>query len=252
MSSPFPLYFPPDARRLFQSESLVRRVAQLAHWDSKARLVELFGSLTGMALAKSLDCELTVVEPQGRQLDWLKERARAAGVNDFVSFEAADPLAVSLPQRKFAGIFSLGRITGLVGPESKRLRPFLAERGRLGLTAVVKVSRQPVERALTAWQGRLGAPLPLPREALLAMEAEGFEPELVETVGEGELDEHYQAVEQALSKLDAAKDDGPVKSAREELALYRELGGRTGVTFAFILGRRKEPGEKPPMSRDSG
>ncbi|MCC6334036.1 MAG: SAM-dependent methyltransferase [Myxococcales bacterium] len=252
MSSPFPLYLPPDARRLFQSESLVRRMAQLAHWDSKARLVEFFGSLPGMALAKALDCELTVVEPAGKHQAWLQERARAAGVNDLVSFEPADPLAVSLPKAKSSGIFSLGRVTGHMGAEAKRLRPFLAERGRLGLTSVVKVSRLPNEKALAAWQARLGAPLLLPREALLAMEAEGFEPELVETAGEAELDEYYQAFEAALAKLDASKDDAAVKAAREELALYRELGGRTGVTFAFILGRRKEPGEKPPMSRDSG
>jgi hypothetical protein len=252
MSSPFPLYFPPEAHRLFESASLVRRVAQLARWDSRAQLAELYGTATGLALAKALDCELTVVEPPGRQLDWLKERARAAAVDGRVRFEASDPLVVALPKAKFHGIFCLGRVTGEVGAEAKRLRPFLGERGRAGLTAVVKVGRQPNERALGAWQARLGAPLPLPREALLAMEAEGYEPELVETAGEAELDGYYEALEAALAKSDASKDDAATKAARDELSLYRQLGGRTGVTFAFLLGRRKEPGEKPPMSRDNG
>ena len=28
--------------------------------------------------------------------------------------------------------------------------------------------------------------------------------------------------------------------------------GKTGVTIGFIVARRKEPGEKPPPSRDGG
>lgn len=251
MSSPFPLYHPPDARRLFQSDSLLRRMAQLAHWDSKTRLVELFGSLNGLALAKTLDCELTVVEPFGKQLESLKERVRLAGVNDLVTFEPGDVLAVNLPQRKFHGIYSLGRVTGAVSSEARRLRPLLAERGRLGLTLVVKVSRQPHEKALTFWKDRLGGPLPLPREALLGLEAEGFEPELVETAGDADLEEYYASLEAALAKVDDPDAEGP-KAARAELALYRELGNKSGVTFAFVLGRRKEAGEKPPMSRDAG
>ncbi|MEW6434642.1 MAG: class I SAM-dependent methyltransferase [Myxococcota bacterium] len=251
MTSPFPLYLPPDTPRLFQSDSLLRRIAQLAHWDSKTRLVELFGTLNGLALAKSLDCELTVVEPIGKQLELLKERARLAGVDDLVTFTPGDALALDLPQRKFHGIYSLGRVTGTLAAEGKRLRPLLAERGRLGLTVVMKVSRHPNEKAVTAWQERLGAPPPLPREALLALEAEGFEPELVETASETELDAYYDGLEAALAKVETPDADGP-KAARGELALYRELGGKTGITFGFVLGRRKEPGEKPPMSRDAG
>jgi len=251
MSSPFPLYHPPDARRLFLSDSLLRRVAQLANWDSKAKLVELFGSLNGLSLAKSLDCDLTVVEPFGKSLESLKERARLAGVDGQVTFAPGEPTALALPAKKASGIFSLGRVTGLPGAEAKRLRPLLAERGRLGLTVVVKVSRHPNEKALKAWEARLGAPLPMPREALLAIEAEGFEPELVESAGDAELDEYYAGLEAALAKVEQPDADGP-KAARDELALYRELNGKTGVSFAFVLGRRKEPGEKPPMSRDNG
>lgn len=255
MSSPFPLYHPPEARRLFQSDSLLRRIAQLAHWDSKARLVELFGSLNALALARTLDCELTVVEPHGKHLESMKERARLAGLGagagGQVTFQPGDTQALTLPPRKFHGLFSLGRVTGTVGAEAKRLRPLLAERGRLGLTAVMKVSRHPHEKAVAQWEGRLGAPLPLPREALLALEAEGFEPELVETASDTELTEYYDALDAALGKVESP-DDPAVKSVKAEVALFRELGGRTGVTFGFVLGRRKEPGEKPPMSRDNG
>jgi hypothetical protein len=34
--------------------------------------------------------------------------------------------------------------------------------------------------------------------------------------------------------------------------VHRAALGKAGVTFGFIVARRKEPGEKPPLSRDSG
>jgi hypothetical protein len=140
---------------------------------------------------------------------------------------------------------------GPVGAEAKRLRPLLAENGRLGLTAVVKVGRHPSAEAVEAWERRLEVPVLMPREALLALEAEGFEPELVETADAPELEEHYTSLEAALAKVEAPDAEGPT-AARAELELYRRLGPGGGVTFAFVVGRRKEPGEAPPMSRDSG
>ena len=34
--------------------------------------------------------------------------------------------------------------------------------------------------------------------------------------------------------------------------LHRSVAGKTGVTYAAMVFRRKEPDEKPPMSRDGG
>lgn len=250
MADPFPLYFPPEARRLFQTESLLRRFAQMAQWEKGSALLEIFGSLSGLALTKALDCTLTVVEPEARVSDTLKERAKVAGIGDKVTFSAGPVTALSFPQGSFDGIFSFGRVVGLPRTLAKSWRPMLAERGRIGFTTVVKVSRSPSDKALEYWKSRLGTPLLLPREALLAVEDEGYEPEMVETVGDLELDEYYKELEAALAKTNAA-EPGPA-SLRAEIDQHRALNGKTGVTMAFVIARRKEPGEKPPLSRDSG
>jgi hypothetical protein len=250
MPSPFPLYLPPEASRLFQSESIVRRIAIMARWDSRVRLVELFGSAHGLGLAKALDCELTVIEPPGPQAEAQAERVRQSGLSETVRVEVGDALSLTRPAGSLDGILSLGRVTGTAGAEARRLRPLLAAKGRLALTVVVKVSRRPNEKAVAAWEQRLGAPLPLPREALMALEVEGFEPEMVETASDAELEQHYASLEAALAS--GGVDGDGARAARAELALYRDLGGKTGVSFACVLGRRKEPGERPPMSRDSG
>ena len=48
MADPFPLYVPSEARRLFQSESLLRRFAQMARWDDSAHdWAPVTGPVTG-------------------------------------------------------------------------------------------------------------------------------------------------------------------------------------------------------------
>jgi SAM-dependent methyltransferase len=250
MADSFPLYLPPDARRLFQSESLLRRFAQAAQWSEASSLLELHGSLGGLALAKALDCHLTVVEPDKRLADAIKERAKLVGVADKVGVQNGDAATAKFAERAFDGIFSFGRVLGLPADVAKRWRPFLAEGGRLGFTAVLRVGLRPSEKALAAWEARLGRPLLTPRRTLMVVEAEGFEPELVESLGEAELDEYYKELEAILDK--GVSDDSGAKALREEISLHRSLDGKTGVTLAFIVARRKEPGEKPPPSRDAG
>lgn len=250
MADSFPLYLPPDARRLFQTESLLRRFAQAAHWSDESSLLELHGSLGGLALAKALACHLTVVEPEQRVADALKERARVVGVADRVGVQHAPVGSVKFAERAFDGIFAFGRVLGVPAPVAKQWRPYLAEGGRLGLTAVVRVGLKPAEAALKAWEARLGAPLLSPRQTLMAIEQEGFEPEMVESLGEAELEEHYKELEASLGK-NGSDEPGP-KALREEISLHRSLNGKTGVSFAFMVLRRKEPGEKPPPSRDGG
>ncbi len=249
MADPFPLYLPPEARRLFQSESLLRRFAQAAHWDEGSSLLELHGSLGALAVTKALGCHLTVIEPEERLADALKERARLVGVGDKVAVKHSATGAVTFAERAFDGIFSFGRVTGLAAAVAKQWRPNLAFNGRLGVTAVVRVGRQANDAALATWEKRLGAPLLNPRETLMSVEMEGFEPELIETLGDLELDEYYREVEIALSKSADTNAAGQ-QSLRDEIALHRS--GKTGVTLGFIVARRKEPGEKPPASRDGG
>jgi hypothetical protein len=81
------------------------------------------------------------------------------------------------------------------------------------------------------------------------LEAAGFEPESAESLHDTELDALYRDIEAGL----AASPVGPQAAGlREELALHRESNGKASVSYAFVVGRRKEPGEKPPASRDRG
>ncbi len=251
MADPFPLYVPPEARRLFQSESLLRRFAQMGHWDDGASLLELHGSLGALAIAKALSCHLTVVEPDQRLADALKERARVVGVGEKVAVQHGGTSSIKFAERAFDGIFSFGRVMGVPAKVAKLWRPSLAVNGRLGITAMVKVGRNPVDAALAAWQTRLGSPLLNPRQTLMAIEVEGYEPELIETLGDLELDEYYRELEGVLGRTTDKNEDG-AKALKEEIALHRAHAGKSGVTIAFMVARRKEPGEKPPPSRDGG
>lgn len=151
----------------------------------------------------------------------------------------------------FNGILSLGRVTGNVADEAKHLRPLLAPRGRVALTVVVKVGRRPEGPLVSGWESRLGAPLPQPREALMQLEAAGFEPELSEVADEAGLAAAYASFASALEKAtDASAAER--EAAAAELALHTQHGSAGGVSFAIVFGRRKEPGEKPPVSRDNG
>jgi len=249
MADPFPLYLPPEARRLFQTESLLRRFANNAHWNASAKLLEFHGSLGGLALAKALNCTLTVVEPEMRVIDALRERARAAGMLEKVTFLNQHAAGSSFGVGNFDGIFSFGRVVGPLDSVAATWRTWLAPRGRAAITTVVKVGRTPADQALAVWEKRLGAPLLLPRDALLSVEAQGFEPEMVESAGELELEDYYRELELVLNKV----TEGPmVQGLRDEIALHRSLAGKSGVTYAAMVFRRKEPDEKPPASRDGG
>lgn len=249
MADPFPLYVPPEARRLFQSESLLRRFAQLAHWNDGASLLELHGSLGALAIAKALACHLTIVEPEQRLADAIKERARIAGVGDKVAVQHGPVGGIKFAERAFDGVFSFGRVLGNPAEVARHWRPSIAVGGRLGITAMVKVGRRPSEKALEAWKARLGSPLLTPRDTLMSVEVEGYEPELIEALGEAELDEYYRELETVLAKTSDGNSAGQ-QALQDEIALHRT--GKTGVTIAFLVARRKEPGEKPPPSRDGG
>lgn len=249
MADPFPLYVPSEARRLFQSESLLRRFAQAAQWNEGASLLELHGSLASLAIAKALSCHLTIIEPEQRLAEVLKERAQSVGLEDKVAVQHAPIGSIKFAERAFDGIMCFGRVIGLPVAVARHWRSSLAVGGRLGFTVMVKVGRAVNEKAQGAWAERLGAPLLSPRETLMAIEAEGYEPELIEALGEGELDDYYRELEAVAARSTDGNAAGQ-QALKEEIALHR--GGRTGVTIAFVVVRRKEPGEKPPASRDAG
>lgn len=250
MADPFPLYLPPESRRLFQSESLLRRFAQAAHFTGSSRLLEVHGSLGGLALARALNCSITIVEPDAKVADTLRERARMAGIGDKVTWLQQPLSSVSFAEKSFDGIFCFGRIAGPLEVLARTMRPWLDDKGRLALTWVMAVGRAPAASALESWSERLGRKLLSPRDTLLSLEPEGFEPELVETLGDPEMDEFYRDVELALLKHPPDADH--VKPVKAEIVVHRAQQGKAGAAYGVVVARRKEPGEKPPLSRDGG
>lgn len=251
MADAFPIYLPSDARRLFSSEATLVRIARTAHWAPGPRILELAASPAAALLATTLKAVVTAVDSDARALDALKERLKAAGLQDKVALKQISWNGLPFADGSFDGIVGLGRLVAPIDTAAAGLRRYLAPKGRIALTWPVKVGRNPAQAALDFWQQRVGQALQLPREALISIERHGYEPETIETVGETELDEYYLELETVLDRQppDAAAN---VKALREEIAMHRSLGGRTGVTIALVVARRKEPGERPPASRDGG
>ncbi len=242
----FPLHFPADARRAFGTEDFVRRIARVAHWGSGARLLELGcgPAPSGTVLVKELGCTLLAVDEDAAALENVKERAKTHGLGDRVETRTVDPANLSFSDGQFDGIFSLGRVLMPLATGVKALRRYLAPKGRLCLPYPVRVGRHPARSVMDHWEKRLGEPLMLPRDCLQLMEKAGFEPESVETLSDLELDDYYRALEPFVAIGDE------VKAMREEMDLHRTAGGRGSFSYGLVIGRRKEPGEKPPVSRN--
>lgn len=249
-AGPFPLYYPGDARRAFGPDEATRRFARVAQLEPGSRILVL-GCGPGNAallLARDLGCSVVAADTEDALLAPIRERVRALGLGDRVEARRVEPDRLGFPESEFDAILIQGRVFYPLVQGLSVLRRLLALRGRLGLTFPVKVGRFTPKPVQEFWEQRLGSPLLLPRELLLAMEAQGYEPESVETLPELELDNLYREVESHLASLPE-----PVAAVlRQEIALHREQNGKAAVSYAFIIGRRKEPGEKPPASRDRG
>ncbi|MGQ0504848.1 MAG: SAM-dependent methyltransferase [Myxococcaceae bacterium] len=246
MGATFPLFFPADARRVFGTEESVRRIARVADWGSGARILELgCGSLPStLVLAKELGCHVTAVDDDQAGLDKAMERAKSHGLGDRLETRKVDFKSLSFTEGQFDGIVATGSILMPLSEAVKTLRPYLAPRGRIALTYPVRVGRYPAGIVLEHWEKRLGEPLVLPRDCLQTVEKGGFEPESAETLSNIEIDDYYRLLEPHVAI------DEPAKPLRDEMDLHRTAGGRGSFSYALVVGRRKEPGEKPPISRN--
>ncbi|MBN1207319.1 MAG: class I SAM-dependent methyltransferase [Myxococcaceae bacterium] len=249
-AGPFPLYYPGDARRAFGSDEATLRFARVAQLEPGSRVLVL-GCGPGTApvlLARDLGCSVVAADTDDALLAPVRERVRALGLGDRVELRRVDLDRLGFPEGEFDAILIQGRIFYPLATALTLLRRYLARRGRIGMTFPARVGRYTTRSALEFWEKRIGGYLLLPRELLLELEARGYEPESVETLTDLELDALYRDVETRLEATPAA--DAAV--LRQEIALHREQNGKTGVSYAFLTGRRKEPGEKPPASRDRG
>src|SRR5439155_1850246 len=138
-----------------------------------ANVLELYGTMAGLALAKDLGCEVTLAESDDAVLKMLSERARTAGLTPRVkTSKVALDASGDLPYGEggFDGLLVLGRILMPLEDAASKLRRYLAMRGRLVVTWPVKVGLRPPRAAVDFWQQRIGAAVLTPRETLMSVE----------------------------------------------------------------------------------
>ncbi len=250
-AEPFPLYFPGDARRAFSSDDATRRFVRVAQLEPGAHVLVLgCGAAEGplLTLVQEAGCTVVAADTDEEALASLRHKLAPMGLGDKVEVKRVELGALDFPPGAFEAILIPGRVLYPLPTALRSLRSLLAIQGRLGLVYPARVGRQAPEGVLEFWKKRLGAPLMMPRELLQAVEAGGYEPESVETHTDAELEALYLDAEAHLQGVDSARS----ASLREEIAMHRHLGGRGTATYAFLIGRRKEPGERPPPARDRG
>ena len=251
MADTFPFYFPADARRLYSHESVLRRIAKVARWAENARILELFASHAGHVLARDIGAQVLALDSDAKVLEQLTAKAKSHGLLGRYATKVTSWERVDAPEGTFDGIILLGRVAMPLAAAAAQLRKYLAPKGRLALTYPVKVGRAPVGPSLDFWEGRLGEPLRIPRDAMMTLEAAGFEPESSETLADTDLDDYYRDLEAVVARLPKGRE-ADVAKLKEEIDVHRNRGGRVHVSTALFVARRKEPGEKPPATRDRG
>jgi cyclopropane fatty-acyl-phospholipid synthase-like methyltransferase len=244
----FPLYYPSNARRAFESDDITRRFATVATLSSGARVLEVLAGRgsASVLLAKEFGCEVVATDSDDTAISNLMERVRSLSIQDRVTVKRTDPTHPDFPPGEFDAIVVQGRVVGTLDWCTSTYRALLATNGRLMITYPAKVGRYPNRHALDFWEKRLGEAVRYPRELLQAIEANGFEPEAVETLDDSALAELYRGLESRIDGHPATA------SLREEVDLFRGASNKASVSYAFAIARRKEPGEKPPASRDRG
>ena len=246
-AEPFPLYYPSDARRPFETDDATRRFANVAGLGSGAKVLDLACGRgnAALVLAREYGCEVVAADAEEAFVQQLAERVKAFSLTGRVDARKVGYAKLPFAAAEFDAILIQGPVILRSKEVAEVVRNLLAPNGRLGFTYPAKVGRSPAKTALEFWEGRLGEALLLPRELLLQFQQSGYEPETVETLADAELAELYR---QAEAKLDS---DPRAATFRQEIEIFR-AGARASVTYAMVIGRRREPGEKPPASRDRG
>lgn len=237
-----------EIRRPFSTDANLRRVVTAAAFEQGMRVLEIDGGADGVGvrLAKELACEVVCAETDDAGLEAIKGQARAAGVQNRVEAKKISAVQPPFQEGSFAAVVVHAGSDIPSRQAAQRYGRFVEYNGRLVVIAVVRVGRYPNAQVVEYWESKTGEVLALPRELLATLDQAGFEPETAESLSDLELDQMYRLSEESLPK------DGRAEAFREEIALHRGQGGKSGYSFVFVVGRRKEPGEKPAAARTRG
>jgi len=232
---PPPPEAPAGSRAPFTTGAVLGRLARRLDLGGRARVLEfgVAGRSAAVLLAAELGCRITVADASREVLDRVRAEAEAAGVRGLLTPMSIDAVAPSLPADAFDLAIAGARVPG-VGPLARLLRPaLLPSRGHLAAVVAARVGT--AERDLAAWERALGGPLRSPQAELAELNRSGYEPELAEALSEAQIVDLY-----------GARPGSP----DEETALVQV--GPSGVSFVLVAGRRAEPSERPPATRDRG
>jgi hypothetical protein len=219
-----------DPRAPFCRPSVVSRLVRRLELDKGAKALEWgvsHGSVAGV-LAGAHDLAVTVLDASELALQKATDAARG-GVT---------AVRAETPPEDLLGGFDLVLLhlrDALGDSPANTARPLLRTEGRVAFVRPVRLPLRAPANQVEAWERHWGLSLKTPQQWLGDLAPAGYEPELAETLGVEELDALYASVPEALT---------------EEAALYR--GGAAAISFALVVGRRREPDERPRPSRDRG
>jgi len=244
-----PLSYPVDLRLPFLGAEGLMRLAQACSW-ARGHAALVHGAApgqVGLVLGlSSLGLVVTVADAPP-QLEAFKAAAgqRAAGL-EWLLLEA--PL--QLPEARYDVVFVDARFGPALEAVAAKVRPALRKNGHLVALCAARVGRIPLPGALGEyWEKRTGAALRPPRELLQRVERNGYEPQTVESLSDDGMEDAYQLLAAALPLLEPAA----VSPFDAEVETWRAAGlSAVNLAFSLVVGRRKEPGEKPPAARTAG
>jgi SAM-dependent methyltransferase len=249
MTTERPQLFPDSIKHPLEHENTFRRVAAIANLTRSSHVLDV-GENAGFAalfLARSIECHGVVADRDETNLQKVIEQGKALSLAGRITTRKMEGAEVSFSPGEFDAIFARADLSPL--PEvAKHFREALGLRGRLWVSLPLKVGRYPSRPTVEFWERRLGQSVLEPKDALLIFEQGGFEPETVQTLGDSELADFYREIERTL----AGKPEQEVQTWRQEIELFRSQSAKTSVAYGWILARRKEPGEKPPQTRERG
>lgn len=246
--SSFPAALLVEGRRLPGTPETFRRLLRALEVQPGHRVL-LMGSGEGLlfrTLAHEAGAQLTALEWHAPYVAACEARVREESLSGRVTVRQGELGAVAGQSFEAIVVETLPP-AGPLTPFAAQLRELLAPNGRLGMTLPAAVGLNTAEAVAKFWSDALGMPLARPVALLSQIERAGFEPQWAETLSDELMAEHCRLLGEAAAGAEAKL----AERARAEVELFKGAG-RAGSSYAMLVARRREPGEKPPPARTAG